>query len=196
MCQTTRHLTQHDIQVRLNRFLDSPNAFRNSPCLGRNVRVVVSWWIRKSLFQILERSDIRWNMFLCSIYWSNIRKKYIKMNHSNLALLKSHINRNIPTSFQSFGITETAERHAPTALKSPARHSVECSVASCLGRLHQHKATISTSSWRKRHFFSWFWFSFPFSRQSWVTRKAGMHSRGRFPILSKNELLLHHQTWK
>lgn len=106
---------------------------------------------RKSLLQILDRSDIRWNVFLCSIYWSNIQKKYIKVNHSSLAPLKSHINRNVPTSFQSVGITETAERHEPTALGSPAGHSVECSVASCLGSLHT--ATISTSPWRKRHFF-------------------------------------------
>lgn len=124
LCQTARHLTQHDVQVRLNCFLDGPNADRNSACIGRNVGVVVLWWIRKSCFQILDGSDIRWNVFLCSIYWPNIQKKYIKMNHSNLALLKSHINRNIPTSFQSFGITETGERREPTALKSGMLSSI------------------------------------------------------------------------
>lgn len=186
------HATLHGMTVKWD-LTDSPDAFRNSTCIGRNVAV------SKSLFQILDCSDIRWNVFLCSIYWSNIQKKYIKRNHSNLALLKIHINRNIPTSFRSFGVTDTAERPEPTALKGPARRSVECSVASCLGSLHRLTATISTMSWRKHHFFPplcWFWFSFPFSRQSWVTRKAGTHGRGWFPILSKNELLLHHQTWK
>lgn len=161
-CQTTRRLTQNDVEARFNCFLDSPNAFRNSTCIWRNVRAVVWWWIRKSPLQILDRPDTRWNVFLCSIYWSNIQKKYTKTNHSNLALLKSHINRNIPTSFQSFGVTETAERPEPAALKSPARHPEEGSVASCLGSLHRHTATISTSSWRKRHFFFLCWFCFFF----------------------------------
>lgn len=144
----------------------------------------------KARSRFLTVLDTRWNVFLCSIYWSNIQKNYTKMNHSNLALLKSHINRNIPTSFQSFGVTETAERAEPVALKSPARHPEEGSVASCLGSLHRHTATISTSSWRKRHFFFLCWFCFFFflflsaDSPEWRGR-LGRTLEGGFPSCQK-----------
>lgn len=59
------------------------------------------------------------------------KKKY--MSQSNLAVPKSHINRNILPSSQRFGITEIAERREPTSLKSLGWHSGECSGQQHLG---------------------------------------------------------------
>lgn len=57
----------------------------------------------------------------------------MKMNHSNLSVLKSHINRNILMSSQSFCISGDAERREPTAGKSLGGPFTECSGQQHLG---------------------------------------------------------------
>lgn len=92
-----------------------------------NLCFAVSRWVKRIVW-IPEQNDISWKFPTCAsapFIAQTYKKNYIEMNLSNLSLLKSHINPNILTSCQSFGITETAERHEPTELNSLGRHATE-----------------------------------------------------------------------